>query len=67
VQGKKLRATVSDDATVFAVGTSVAVGGVGYLGGLVESSLEPWAAVLLVIAAWFRACISRARRRTGSS
>jgi diguanylate cyclase (GGDEF)-like protein len=32
-----------------AVGTSVAVGGLGYLGGLVESRLEPWAALLLVI------------------
>jgi diguanylate cyclase (GGDEF)-like protein len=47
-----------------AVGTSVAVGGLGYLGGLVESRLEPWAAVLLVIPMIVTMVATRAMRMT---
>jgi diguanylate cyclase (GGDEF)-like protein len=47
-----------------AVGTSVAVGGLGYLGGLVESRLEPWVALLLVIPMVVTMVATRAMRTT---
>ncbi|WP_157873537.1 putative bifunctional diguanylate cyclase/phosphodiesterase [Kineococcus radiotolerans] len=47
-----------------AVGASVAVGGLGYLGGLVESRLDRWAALLLVIPMVVTMMATRAMRTT---
>ncbi|WP_432563123.1 putative bifunctional diguanylate cyclase/phosphodiesterase [Kineococcus sp. SYSU DK003] len=47
-----------------AMGTSVAVGGLGYLGGLVEARLAQWAALLLVIPMVVTMVATRAMRET---
>ncbi|WP_432541666.1 putative bifunctional diguanylate cyclase/phosphodiesterase [Kineococcus sp. SYSU DK002] len=47
-----------------AMGTSVAVGGLGYLGALVYEHLEPWAALLLVIPMVVTMVATRAMRQT---
>ncbi|GAB3455930.1 putative bifunctional diguanylate cyclase/phosphodiesterase [Kineococcus endophyticus] len=59
-----LRRELLHTGTWLAGGTSVAVGGLGYLGGLVYYRLEPWVALLLVIPMIVTMVATRAMRET---
>ncbi|WP_432522299.1 putative bifunctional diguanylate cyclase/phosphodiesterase [Kineococcus sp. SYSU DK006] len=59
-----VRAELLHSGAWLAVGTSVAVGGLGYLGGLVEAKLPQWTALLLVIPMVVTMLATRAMRTT---
>ncbi len=63
-QGTRVRAELSDGGTWLAGAAALAVGAVGYLGGLVEEQLSPWAAALLAVPMVVTLIATRAMRTT---
>ncbi|WP_166617799.1 EAL domain-containing protein [Kineococcus vitellinus] len=59
-----VRAELLHPGAWMAVGTSAAVGGLGYLGGLVEAKLPEWTALLLVVPMVVTMLATRAMRTT---
>ncbi|WP_369055867.1 putative bifunctional diguanylate cyclase/phosphodiesterase [Kineococcus terrestris] len=63
-EGTTVRSELSDFGAWLSGGTAVAVGGLGYLGGLVEALVSPLAAVLLVIPLVVTMIATKAMRQT---
>ncbi|WP_432507583.1 putative bifunctional diguanylate cyclase/phosphodiesterase [Kineococcus arenarius] len=63
-QGTRVRAELADGGTWLAGAAALAVGAVGYLGGLVEQELSAWAAGLLAVPMVVTLIATRAMRTT---
>ncbi|MFC0465036.1 putative bifunctional diguanylate cyclase/phosphodiesterase [Kineococcus gynurae] len=59
-----LRGELAHPGALLGAGATLAVGGLGYLGGLVEQKTAPWAAVLLVVPLLVAMLATRTMRKT---